>query len=372
MQELVCVGGGPVGIWTAIQIKKRSPATNIIIYERFETYQRSHVLRLDYWSLTLYAKVLGDDFEEEFLKELTNTNMNQIRLNPGKSIFVRTNELESALKQYAEKIGISIIYQKVSSVEEAENLHPNCTHFIAADGANSSFRQQLIGKDDLEKIALQHIIEMKYSVNNKTSKIKLNEVFEVNSQTEFMGFEYVGRFKKDTTPISIRFFIDEKVYESIPGATFKSPLTIESIKNNKSLEELHNTITKYLNYRQDKCKDVVDYNNIKISKLPLYIYAAKKFAVERGNKIWFLTGDAALGVPYFRALNSGLMLGSRLSQILTSRVNKLGEHFGEPNVVKKELYNFHRVLHIQTEFNIAKGKNMILESFNKIRKIKLY
>jgi hypothetical protein len=368
MKEIVCIGGGPVGIWTAIQIKKRNPQTNIIIYERFETYQRSHVLRLDYWSLTLYAKVLGDDFEKEFLNEITGATMNQIRLQPAKSIYIRTNELESALKNYAQKIGINLIYKKVSTLEEVEALHPTCKHFIAADGANSSFRKQLIGDDDVERIALQYIIEMKYSVNNKTSKIKLNDVFKVNSETEFMGFEYVGRFKKESTPISIRFFIDEDIYEAIPGATFKAPLTIDGIKNNEKLKELHETISKYLNYRKEKCNDHVNFENIKISKLPLYIYAAHKFAIERNDKIWFLTGDAAMGVPYFRALNSGLMLGSRLSQIMTSRINKVGE----PIFIQKELYNFHRFLHIQTEFNIARGKNMILESFNKIRKVKLY
>jgi 2-polyprenyl-6-methoxyphenol hydroxylase-like FAD-dependent oxidoreductase len=369
MNELVCIGGGPVGIWTAIQIKKRSPKTQITIYERFEIYQRSHVLRLDYWSLTLYSKVLGDSFEKNFLNEITNTTMNKIKLNPTKSIFIKTNDLEVALKKYAQNLGINIIYKKASTIEEVESLHPTCKHFIAADGANSNFRKQLLGDDDVERKALQHIIEMKYSVANKTSKIKLNEVFKVNSETEFMGFEYVGRFKNNSTPISIRFFIDEKTYELIPGATFKEPLTIESIKNNIQLNEVHGTITKYLDYRKSKCNDIVDYTNVKISKLPLYIYSAHKFAIERNEKAWFLTGDAALGVPYFRALNSGLMLGSRLSQILTSKINKLDKNHGI--TIQTELYNFHRVLHIETEFNIAKGKNMILESFNKVRKIKL-
>jgi 2-polyprenyl-6-methoxyphenol hydroxylase-like FAD-dependent oxidoreductase len=369
MNELVCIGGGPVGIWTAIQIKKRNPKTNITIYERFETYQRSHVLRLDYWSLTLYAKVLGDSFEKDFLKEVANTTMNKIKLNPTKSVFIKTNDLEIALKKYAQNLGINIIYKKVLTIEEVESLHPNCKHFIAADGANSAFRKQLLGEDDMKKKALQHIIEMKYSVTNKTSKIKLNEVFKVNSEIEFMGFEYVGRFRNNSTPISIRFFIDEKTYELIPGATFKEPLTVEAIKNNSNLKEIHATISTYLNYRKEKCNDTVDYSNIKISKLPLYIYAANKFAIERNEKAWFLTGDAALGVPYFRALNSGLMLGSRLSQILTSRINKLDNNSGI--TIQTELYNFHRILHIQTEFNIAKGKNMVLDSFNKIRKVKL-
>ncbi len=367
MNELICVGGGPVGIWTAIQIKKRNPNTEITIYERFETYQRSHVLRLDYWSLTLYAKVLGNDFENEFLKEITNKTMKDIQLNPTKSIYVRTNDLEVALKKYAQNLGINIVYKKVSTLEEVESLHPNCQHFIAADGANSLFRKQLLGEDDIEKTALQYIIEMKYSVNNKTSKIKLGEVFKVNSETEYMGFEYVGRFKNDTTPISIRFFIDEETYNNIPGATFKDPLTIEGIRLNNNLSDLDTTINRYLDYRKEKCHDIVDYNNIKISKLPLNVYCAHKFGIERNGKAWFLTGDAALGVPYFRSLNSGLMLGSRLSQILTSKVNKLDKS----NKLNIELYNIHRALHIQTEFGIAKGKNMLLKSFNKVRKIKI-
>ena len=47
MADVVFVGAGPVGIWTAIQIQQRCPEADIVMYERHEKYQRNHVLRLD-------------------------------------------------------------------------------------------------------------------------------------------------------------------------------------------------------------------------------------------------------------------------------------------------------------------------------------
>lgn len=46
--ECVIVGSGPVGLWSAIQILKRTPTASVTLYEKHSTYQRSHVLRLDH------------------------------------------------------------------------------------------------------------------------------------------------------------------------------------------------------------------------------------------------------------------------------------------------------------------------------------
>ncbi len=40
-------------------------------------------------------------------------------------------------------------------------------------------------------------------------------------------------------------------------------------------------------------------------------------AVNQHDHQYFLVGDAAFGVPFFRALNNGLMCGSQLAQALT-------------------------------------------------------
>src|SRR4051794_27571662 len=44
--DVVFVGAGPVGLWTAIQLKILQPKLNILMLEKYEKYQRNHVLRV--------------------------------------------------------------------------------------------------------------------------------------------------------------------------------------------------------------------------------------------------------------------------------------------------------------------------------------
>lgn len=44
---VVVVGGGPVGLWTASQLKLSTPHLNVVILEKRDTYVREHTLKLD-------------------------------------------------------------------------------------------------------------------------------------------------------------------------------------------------------------------------------------------------------------------------------------------------------------------------------------
>lgn len=92
MKEIVIVGAGPFGLWTAIQIKKRNPDTSVTIYERYEKYQRSHVLRLDHWSMMLYSKTKRDDIETKFINEVTGKSRKNMKMEFVKSIYIKTND----------------------------------------------------------------------------------------------------------------------------------------------------------------------------------------------------------------------------------------------------------------------------------------
>ena len=72
--DFVIVGAGPVGLWTAIQLKKRASDSRVIIFERYSDYQRSHVIRLDKLSLLLYCKRSHDSREQAFYDELVEPN----------------------------------------------------------------------------------------------------------------------------------------------------------------------------------------------------------------------------------------------------------------------------------------------------------
>lgn len=368
MKETVIVGAGPVGLWTAIQLKKRNPENVITVYERYEKYQRSHVLRLDHWSMMLYSKTQRDELETQFINEVTGKSRKHMKMEFTKSLYIKTNDFEQALKNYCKNLGVNIVIQKINSTAEVEALHPHCSHFVASDGAHSILRTELLGKDSVDTKPLQYVVELKFHVPHKTHKSKnLNDLLSLNIENKFMNFEYVGKFKNGETPLTSRFFLSKELYEKLPEASFKEPLSFELLDKIPELSEFKENLYKYLQYRKDEYSDQIDLKNVKISKLILSVYSAKKFAIhnEKTNKCWFLTGDAAMGVPYFRALNSGMMLSSRLSQILNSSITTIG------NEVKNHagLYNFHQPLHIQTEFGIAFGKNMLLNSFNEMRQI---
>lgn len=363
MNEIVIVGAGPVGLWTAIQIKKRQPDVHIHLYEKHSSYQRSHVLRLDYWSLLLYGKQSSILREQQFYNEITGKKINDIITDFTKSIYIRTNDFEAALKSFALDLGIHLHLASIATPEQVMALHPHCSIFLAADGAKSNMRNQLLGETSLEEHPLQHIVEIKYQINGKSNKFHpLKQQFMTNKRLKNMAFEYVGKEKEGITPITVRFFLDKETYHAIPEATFKSPLTLESNSLPLSLQK---DLLTYISIRESTYNETYCVNTSKISKLSLSLYASHKFAVEKNNCAWFFVGDAAMGVPYFRALNSGMILGSRLAQILTSKW--LSTH---QNIHKQIfLYNLHRPLHIATEFSIARGKNFGLQSYDWIRKM---
>ena len=83
------------------------------MYERHEVYQRSHVLRLDHWSMLLYAKGEPDEAAAHFYEEVAGTQLKSIQREFAKSFFIRTNDLERALLNYARRKDIEIRFQRV-------------------------------------------------------------------------------------------------------------------------------------------------------------------------------------------------------------------------------------------------------------------
>lgn len=359
MEEVVIVGGGPVGLWTALQIQKRQPKWSIHIYERYEEYKRSHVLRLDHWSMLLYGRNNKDEQENIFFNEVTGKSLNNVLMQPANSLFIRTNDFEAALKKYAITKGINLHIQTITSPEHIMEQHPDCKQFIAADGAHSKMRNQLLGEDSIKEKPLQYIVEIKYQVKGKAQK---GNVLKTNKILNNMAFEYVGKEKNGMSPVTLRFFLKKSDYENLPNASFKEPLSIDSPILPTSLKK---DIEAYLSMRSNKYGEEYCKDSGKLTKLILSLYVAKKFTVKKDKKAWFLVGDAAMGVPYFRALNSGMILGSRLSQILCS------DNWPINNDLDKKVffYNLHQPMHVKTEFLIAESKNFALDCYDSIRKL---
>lgn len=358
--DIVIVGAGPVGMWAAIQLKKRRPGLRIEMYERYEEYKRSHVLRLEAFSVLLYAKMTGDAAEKEFFTDVLGREYDAAMLMKAKKpAFVRTNDLEVALKSYAAKMGVNINYETVNSPDEVMGWHPECKTFVAADGAHSKMRKAIMGEDDvaLDKNELQYVVEMKYQAKGRARPLGTNGMYKTNKLMQSMAFEYIGREKEGVTPATVRFFVDKETYDAMPEASFKNPVRIG---DGGIPEKLAKDIATLMAVRKSERGEEYIEGSAKLSKLTLSHYVAKKFATTYKDRAWFLAGDAALGVPYFRSLNAGLIIASQLAYIATRDLLT--------QKARVAAYNAVRPLDAMWEVTSAMGKDMALGIYDAWRK----
>jgi 2-polyprenyl-6-methoxyphenol hydroxylase-like FAD-dependent oxidoreductase len=336
------------------------PSVSVTMYERHASYQRSHVLRVDHWSLLLYSRKNLNASEQAFYREVTGKRVVGVHLEFAKSLYIRTNDFEAALRAYAVREGISIEHRTIESLAGVESLHPECAVFIASDGAHSRCRRELLGEHGLELQNLQHVLELKFEETGGPRRFDSMQLWDCNRRLNFTLSEYVGRQRGEVTPVTARLFLDEEAYAQLPDMSFKAPCEIDSPTLPTMVQA---DIAAYLRARARTLGTRYIEGSGKLSKLGLSLYAARQFGFRRENKTWFLVGDAAMGVPYFRALNSGMMLGSRLAMLMASNRGLAPDRLAR--LVRR--YERHRLLHVWTEFTIARGKDSLINGVKAIR-----
>lgn len=361
--DVVIVGGGPVGCWTAIQLKKRDPGLDVLVYERFEEYQRANVLRLRQSAFLFYSKRDHDARERAFFEEITGKPGMRDVLGAAaqrKSVFIRTLDLETALKDYCLDLGVRVACEKIESAKGLMERHPECKYFIGADGAHSRMRMEILGEDSVENKDLQPVVDVKYKVSGEARAAGgYTESLQRIDTADFITAEYVGEIKDGVTPVTVRFLVDRDTYDAIPGATFKEPLRVD---DPRLPAKLGKDIRDYLRFRREQGLEEGMEEPAAITKVMLSAYAAKKFATEHKadgcEATWFFVGDAALGVPF--SVNAGIIMGSQLGLILSRR--KVAAS------LKVKAFNALRPLDIAWEFGLAKTKNAAVAGvYKKIR-----
>ncbi|HRE30350.1 MAG TPA: hypothetical protein PLD88_00110, partial [Candidatus Berkiella sp.] len=167
------------------------------------------------------------------------------------------------------------------------------------------------------------VAEIKYEVKGSTRHFSLwSEVYDPILKVNHLVTEHVGKENQNgNTPVTLRVFIDQKAFNTISKATFKTPYSWEKQDKQKMDPKLVQTIDIWLKEREKLLGDKIADNSIKISSLKLNTYHSEEVVAQKQGKQWALVGDAAFGVPYFRSLNNGLLCGTELAKQVNAFLN---------------------------------------------------
>ena len=187
MADVVVVGAGPVGLWTAIQAKIQNNNLRITILDKYADYQRKQALWVDPKSL------LGVPDHEELKKICDNFKEKKL---------VPIQEMQEALAGCAKALGIKFKTETFEDPSALKTEFPDAQVFIGADGAYSKVRETVFGNVKSLDRTVQRIVQVSYKT--KTNAQKLNQLHETSMKVN------AGTFVQEHAKgygVALRFFV---------------------------------------------------------------------------------------------------------------------------------------------------------------------
>ncbi|MDI9819020.1 MULTISPECIES: NAD(P)/FAD-dependent oxidoreductase [unclassified Legionella] len=375
--DIVVVGAGPLGLLNAIGLmKKKNPKPKIIMLEKYEQYQRSHNLSMDYRQLGKFIKACGGD---EKLSELYK----RIKINR----HIRTNEVEQTLRQYAEELGIEIrTGEEVKNVkEDVYDRFPNARLVLGADGTHSVVSREVFGEDNIQKFPFDYVMQLRFEVEGE-QPVKSCQLSALSAFMQAYGVvcqEFVGKKDDDgKTPITFQVMISKEHFGQLQAiATSKNPILPFS-PNQEKVEQLPSQlldlIKGYLglriaHYTHKNHSLRIDEARISVNEAPA-TRAKVVWKQDNANRRQILlVGDAALGLSYFKGLNAGIENAAKLLPALCSgseeelkQYESWFDRYFVPRKVKAvESYSKYRIRlpeKLFNFFNVLFGKQFLLDA----------
>mmetsp|Transcript_54485 Transcript_54485/g.176277 ORF Transcript_54485/g.176277 Transcript_54485/m.176277 type:complete len:227 (+) Transcript_54485:373-1053(+) len=157
---------------------------------------------------------------------------------------------------------------------------------------------------------LQHCMQLKFRWHGAQEKCATTCKIEQNVNQRFFVFaSEVGTHRDGHTPVTCFVPVDQGIYDSAEACTSVDPCQAVDLANVDLV--LREEIDKFLKRNYDGDGNVQD---LQASRVKFDVYRAGLFAWDGvGASPEVLRGDAAYGVPYFRALNEGFQCASQLA-----------------------------------------------------------
>jgi len=341
--DVVVIGGGPIGLWTAIQTKFLT-GKDVLVLEKYSEYKRADI------RLNINASSFAGAADCEPLQALIRKWGNRL---------VPIKEMEDELTKCANEIGVKILNRTVVDPKIVQSQYPTARVFVGADGARSAVRKELFGNEYKFNTPLQYIAQVQYLIqtpkadeppNGKidTSVQQVKKAALTYKKQKFANHLITEAIRQEVNGLSrvtLHIFLDEQTYWKMADATFGNPYYFEADLH-KVPDVLRDVLIKWWGSHKDH-EIVNQEKKNKISIIPLASYAAKnvyqtspKADDSKDQVVTALVGDASQAFPFFRAINNGFILGTKLSQCISKAFESLNEPAPTSQLQAKKFASF--------------------------------
>jgi hypothetical protein len=303
---IVFVGGGPVGLWTALQLKLLRPLWHIAIIERHEKYVRSHVLRVSSQS---FERVVPHPEARAFVARLLGGRV---------AVSVRTTELERALRALVLGLGIEFITGEtvkalplgvaghgnwifssshVSSdsgaratpselttclhSERLEFLLSRASVIVASDGARSPCRRMLFNSERglRDAQSLSYMVHIRYEASGNTSHLSTLQSTALFNAMGFVGEEYVGKARgtPSVTPCTLTLVVNDEMIGSLRRDGAQSSDVRPALEDVPWAPHLRDAVRIWLNAKEDLVGEKRVLGSETATVVHLSVYRAEGF-----------------------------------------------------------------------------------------------
>lgn len=326
------IGGGPVGLFTALSMRQKFSNIHINVYEKYTTYTRKQIVfiqspaikaisgSLDY---SIVNELFGpsgigcsEDNKQPKPTELRYVFCNTIaqkKMSYNVQSHIILSELENAFRTKCIKNNINIINRNINKAD-LDNIIKHSNIVFGADGSNSIVRDTYFKSD----IKDRHVNKKpKYAMTIiYKAQAKKSFKYETNIQSRFRAF--ISRKNKDNTSLHyIGCQLLESEYNTLCSELYcNQEYKLTEIQSNtlseyKKLNTIINDATLY--YDISKPTYTIQLG---LFKYTLHNYDPKY--KKQNNTHIFLVGDSACTFSFFSgwSLSNGLMYTRQLVKSL--------------------------------------------------------
>lgn len=325
--DIVIVGAGPIGLLNAIGLLNKDPSQKIVILEKHETYTRDQPIHLNANKLKAYLRAIDKTDNDPALHILIKM--------ASKNKSIPTSRIEQILRDRAIFLGAEIITGKEITDVKADifDVYSNANLILGADGTHSKISDDLFDKENKEVIELGYNLQLRFKVDGDAKKIKKADLIQFMQGYGIACSESVSE-KDDNgqSAVTLNIVIDRNHYEELEA--FNSKNAIKIFGDNKNAASIPPVILKqikgYLGLRLREFTppgQMIDLTKatVNVHKTPAVVRknVYKRIDEQTGKaRNIVLVGDAALGLSFFKGLNSGIEASAELLTMIFANPDK--------------------------------------------------